>query len=69
MRSGCYSFMLRMAPRSASRARILRGGKGELELLTPSFWQPRCLEQREYLRNRFSVLARTDDRGGLREMV
>jgi internalin A len=43
-------------------------GDEELELLTPSFWQPRCLEQREYLRGRFNILARTDERGELREI-
>jgi len=39
--------------------------EGELELLTPSFRQPRCLEQREHLRERFNVLARTDEEGRL----
>jgi internalin A len=39
--------------------------EGELELLTPSFWQPRCLEQREHLQERFNVLARTDEYGRL----
>jgi hypothetical protein len=38
---------------------------GELELLTPSFWQPRCLEQREHLYGRFNVPARIDEDGRL----
>jgi hypothetical protein len=39
--------------------------EGELEFLTPSFWQPRCVEQREHLRGRFNVLARIDEDGRL----
>ena len=42
--------------------------EGELELLTPSFWQPRCIEQREHLRDRFNVLATVDEYGRLRLM-
>ena len=44
-------------------------GEGELELLVPSFWQPRCLEQREHLRNRFNILAQIDEGGRLRTMA
>ena len=40
-------------------------GDGELELLTPSFWRPRCLEQREYLHGRFNILAQVDNEGRL----
>ena len=40
----------------------LKGVWPEIELLTPSFWMPRCREQSQYLRERFRRLVPMDRR-------
>jgi len=51
---------------TGDQERKLREKLPEIELLTPSFWQPRCLEQREHLRDRFRILAHTGEDGRIR---